>query len=58
MSGAVPRLILAVRNVSKVTIPPLAERVQSLRPVLAATIEHARQGNIANVPDISFSLSP
>ena len=26
--------------------------------LLAAMIEHAQLGNIANVPDISFSLSP
>ncbi len=58
MSSAVPWPILAVRNGSLVTVLLLAERVQSSRPVLAATIERARQGNIANVPDMPFSLSP
>src|SRR5262245_57927184 len=37
-------------------VPSLAERVQSSRPTLAATIERARQGNSANVPDMLFSL--
>jgi hypothetical protein len=46
MSSAVPWLILAVRNVSRVVIPPLAEHA------------HARKSNVANVPDTTFSVSP
>ena len=57
MSNAVQWLMLAVRNVTSVAIPPLAERVHSSLPVLAATNEHARMRNVANVPDAPISVS-
>ena len=58
MSSAVPWLILAVCNVSRMVIPPVAERVHALLTVPSAKHAHARKSNIANVPDTTFSVSP
>jgi len=58
MSSALPWLILAVRNVSRVAIPPLAERMHALLTVPSAKHAYARESNVANVPDTTFSVSP